>query len=120
MYTPLNQYHVVMEVDAAVLAEPRGAAATSTCSRPNGSAGAARAPFAHYEPINDAARGQPLRASSRRSRSRSTWRRAWRSATRSTRSSRREREIGMPATIHGSFSGHGAGVPGVARERAAS
>ena len=34
--TPLNQYNVVMEVVAGVLAEPRGAGDSSTCSRVGG------------------------------------------------------------------------------------
>ncbi len=49
MYTPLNQYHVVMEVDAAVLAAARDAAATSTCGRQR-RARCRSSAFTHYEP----------------------------------------------------------------------
>ena len=42
MYTPLNQYHVVMEVDAAVLAEPRRRCDDIYVRSADGSAGAAQ------------------------------------------------------------------------------
>ena len=51
--------------------------------------------------------------------SRSTWRRARRWATRSRRSRRRSSELGLPAEHPGRLPGHGAGVPGVAGQRAA-
>ena len=59
-------------------------------------------------------------ASSRRPRSRSTSRRAPRSARRSTRSTQAQTEIGLPASISTQLPGRGAGLPGLARQRAAA
>ena len=47
MYTPLNQYHVVMEVAPRILAESASSARRSTCARRNGQQVPLSA-FAHY------------------------------------------------------------------------
>ena len=57
MYTPLNQYHVVMEVDAAVLAESRRRCSTSTCAAPSG-AQVPLSAFTRYATDDHAAGGQ--------------------------------------------------------------
>ena len=51
MYTPLNQYHVVMEVDPAVLAEPRRTCSNIYVRAANGGQVPLSA-FTHYEPAN--------------------------------------------------------------------
>jgi multidrug efflux pump subunit AcrB len=48
-YTPINQYFVVMEVDAELLAEPGRAERTSTCPRPAGGMVPLSA-FTHFGP----------------------------------------------------------------------
>ena len=117
MYTQLNQYHVVMEVAPRVLAAPRDAAR-------------------HLRPLDDRHAG----AAERRSRTsrRSTTALAvnhqgqFPAVTLSFNLApgvalgdavdaidAAQREIGMPATIHAQLPGHGAGLPGVARQRAA-
>ena len=104
---------------AAVLAEPRRAAATSTCSSSTG----AQVPLSAVHPLRaDRPRRWP-----------STTRASFPSVTLSfnlapgRRAGRRGRRRSRPPsarsacrpTIHGTLPGHGAGVPGVAGERAA-
>ena len=102
MYTPLNQYHVVMEVDPQFWQNPEGLKHIYIPT-PTGARAARRL---HPLRAQDrAARRSTTRASSRRSRSPSTSRRAWPSGRPSTRSSSAEAEIGLPAGIHGSFQG---------------
>ena len=83
----------------------------------NGGAGAAERVRA-LRADQHAAVASTTRGSSPPSRSRSTWRRACRWAMRSTRSTRPSARSACPPSIHGSFHGHGAGVSGLAGERA--
>ncbi len=96
MYTQLNQYHVVMEVEPQFWQSPDGLKHIYVRADDGQQVPLARVHALRAD--DDAARRSTTRASSRRSRSRSTCRRASRWATRSTRSSRREREIGLPAS----------------------
>ena len=101
IFTQSNQYRVILEADPALqqslqLAELDLSAVVDARSR------AGQVPLsaiATIERADGAAADQPSRPVSRRPRSRSTWRRAPRSARRSTRSSRREHEIGLPASV---------------------
>ena len=104
MYTQLNQYHVVMEVAPAVLAEPRRPARhlRPHVERRRWCRSSA---FARYRAATTAARGQPpgpvpvghdLVQPDARRRARRRRRR---------RSSRPSARSGMPATIRGSFQG---------------
>ena len=104
MYTALNQYHVVMEVAPRVPAEIPEALQQIYVRSPDG-AQVPLSAFAHYAARRPRRCRSITRGSSRRSRCRSTSRPAWRWATRCARSSTAEREIGMPATMHGSFPG---------------
>ena len=49
MYTPLNQYHVVMEVEPQFSAGPRRRCSTSTCGTPNG----AQVPLSAFARLRD-------------------------------------------------------------------
>ena len=103
MYTALNQYHVVMEVDPQFQQSPDVAAATSTCSRRTGSEVPLSA-FAHFEHDQHDARGEPpgpvpgdhavVQPGPGV---------ALGDAVDAIEQA--EREIGMPANVHGSFTG---------------
>ena len=104
MFTQLNQYRVVLEVEPEF---QQGPAALRRHLRRSGPT-AAQVPLSAVTRVDrddGAARRSTTRGSSRRSRSRSTWRRASRSARRSRRSSEATRELGLPPAIHGSFQG---------------
>ena len=112
-YTQLNQYRVVMEVKPAAPGTPglAGAALRPLADRRPGAAVGAH----HREPAPTAAVHQPpgpvpvghalVQPGARRRRS----------ATRSTRSRRAEREIGLPASVHGGFPGTAQAFQRVAR-----
>ena len=103
MYTQLNQYHVVMEVEPRFWQNPDVLKYIYVRSA-HGRAGAAQR--VHPLRPGDCRRSQSTtRDSFLPSRSRSISRPAWRWATRSRRSSDAEREIGVPASIRGSFQG---------------
>ena len=74
IYTPLNQYHVVMEAAPEYWQRPRRSR-TSTSARRRG-AQVPLSAFAHYAPTNTRARREPPGRSSSRRRSRSTCPRA--------------------------------------------
>ena len=119
MYTPLNQYHVVLEVEPRVLAEPRRAR-PDLRARGQRAAGAAQRVHA-FRAAHHAARRQPPGAVPVGHALVQPGARASRSATRSTRSIEAEAQTSAcRPTIHGDLPGHGAGVPGFARERAAA
>ena len=102
-YTPLNQYHVVMEVAPRFWQRPETLRDIYVRSRRR-RAGAAQ----RLHPLRaaaDDARGEPPGPVPRRDASPSTSRRASRSATRSRRSRRRRGSSGLPPSIHGSFQG---------------
>ena len=103
MYTPLNQYHVVMEVEPQFWQNPDGPE-VHLRPRPR-TASSSRSPRSRTTSARPRPCPSTTRASSRRSRSPSTCRRASRSATRSTRSTAAEAEMRLPATIRGSFPG---------------
>ena len=114
IYTPTNQYWVILELEPQLPGATRGAVAALRAL-----ATAARwcrsTRWRRFERGGRAARRSTTRASCRRSRSRSTWRRASRSARRSTQHRRRRcASCGCRPTISGSVPGHRAGVPGVA------
>ena len=100
----LNQYRVVLEVKPELQQSPD---ALEQPLRPlrDRRAGAARRAFARFVAVADRRCRSTTRASSRRSRSRSTWRPASRWARRSRPSTRAEREIGLPASVHADFQG---------------
>ena len=106
MYTPLNQYHVVMEVEPQFWQNPETLkdiyVRSSTKRR-----GAGAAQRLHALRARRHGRWRSItRASSRRSRSRSTCRPGVALGDAVTAIERRgAREIGMPASIHGSFQG---------------
>ena len=118
IFTQLNQYRVVLEVAPEVRQGPAGLDDIYV-EGPDGGAGAAAHGDAR-DRDDGAARRSATRGSSRRSRCRSTWRPASRSARRSRRSRRRPAALGMPAVDPRQLPGHRAGLPGVARERAAA
>ena len=59
MYTPLNQYHVVMEVEPRVLAEPRRRCRHIYVRVRRPASSVPLSAFTHYAPAHDAARRQP-------------------------------------------------------------
>ena len=104
MYTPLNQYHVVMEVAPQFWQNPDVAVADLTCARPT-TAEVPLSTFTHYEPRTTRALGEPSGTVSRGDDfvQPGAGRRAGRGGRRPSTSA--EREIGLPASIHGSFAG---------------
>ena len=103
MFTQLNQYHVVLEVESAVSAESATRSTTFMCNRSTGGEVPLSA-FTHFEPgaaplaVNHQGQFPAVTISF-------NWRRALRWATRSTRSTRRSQQIGLPASIEAAFQG---------------
>ena len=118
MYTQLNQYHVVMEVEPEVLAEPDGLRYIYVRST-TGELVPLSA-FTHYAPgttslaVNHQGQFPSVTISFNLPRRRRARRR------RRPRSAAREQEMRVPAGHPRQLPGHGAGLPGLARQRAAS
>ncbi len=117
IFTQLNQYRVILEVKPEFQQDPDALAhiyVRSASRRPGPALGLhalrARHRAARDQPPGAVPRGDALVQPRARRR---------RSATPSTPSTRAEREIGLPPGVHAEFAGHGAGLPRVARERAA-
>ena len=102
MYTGLNQYFVVMEVDPKYQLSPD--ALNGIFIKSSTGAMVPLSTIAHYETQRTSLRSI-TRASIRPSRSPSTWRPTWPWATPSPLSKRRRREMGMPSAIHATFQG---------------
>ena len=117
IFTQLNQYRVVLEVDPSFQQGPEALAAHLRAlgeRRPR----CRSASFTHVEHGDDAPLAVNHQGSSRRSRSRSTSRRASSLGEAVDAIDAAADELGLPPSIRGELPGHGAGVPGVARERA--
>ena len=111
MYTEVNQYRVVLEADPSIGTGPEAldrlyVASASGAQVPLVVAGQGLA-------IDRRAVDPRTRASSRRRRSRSTSRRTSSLGTAVAAIDNATAQIGMPASIHGAFAGHRAGVRGV-------
>ena len=107
MFTQLNQYRVVLEVQARLPPERHRRCATST-SRGTSGGQPVTVPLSTMTSVEETTRPagrSRTRDSSRRSRSRSTWRRAPLSARRSRAIETTTRQLGLPASIQGSFQG---------------
>ena len=113
MYTPLNQYHVVMEVAPQYWQSP--AALHDIYVRSPTGAQVPLSAVTRYEPTQRCC-PSTTRGSFPASRCRSIWRRGRRSARRCRRSSKSMREIGLPGDIRGTFPGHGQGLSSFAVE----
>ena len=94
IYTPLNQYHVVMEVEPRFWQRPE--TLRDIYVRSSTGAPVPLSAFSRYAALHDHARRSTTRASSPRSRSRSISPRASPSATRSSAVEDATREIGLP------------------------
>ena len=120
IFTQTNQYRVVLEAEAGISGEAR-ARSTKSMSRPRcrtaGAAGAVVVDCARQRAGGLAVRSITS-ASFPRRRFRSIWRRAYRWVTPSRRYEKTEKEIGLPASVQIKISGRGAGVSGVAGQRA--
>ena len=102
MYTPLNQYHVVMEVGSrSIWQNPDGLSYIYVRAANGGQVPLSA--FTHYEPSNAPLGGQRTRGSSHRSPFRSIWRPACPSAMRSPPSRRPSRRSGCRRASTGVF-----------------
>ena len=104
IFTQLNQYHVVLEVEPQFAQEPRIAQEHLTCTPADGTQVAARR-LQPFRRLRTRRSRSITRDSSRRSRCRSIWRRSVAGRRDARRSTRREKEISCPPSIQTSFQG---------------
>ena len=120
IFTQLNQYRVVLEVQARVPARTRTRSTASTCARPAGGGRCRSRPFTAIEERADAPlAGEPPGPVPGGDRLLQPGARRRRSATRWTPSSASRASSACPRASQAELPGHGARLPGLAGQRAA-